>query len=98
MASRSKYHEIRGLGWNSPLLHATVGFNRRYHPDGGRTTTRLTTAQVEPRRGHPARHGLAVTPWAPPAEFGPPLGPDVPGRHDRRRVPGWGSRGRTDDT
>jgi hypothetical protein len=30
MASRSKYHEIRGLGWNDQLLHATV-FNRR-HP------------------------------------------------------------------
>ena len=30
LASRSKYHEIRGLGWNDQLLHATV-FNRR-HP------------------------------------------------------------------
>jgi hypothetical protein len=30
MASRSKYHEIRGLGWKDQLLHATV-FNRR-HP------------------------------------------------------------------
>jgi hypothetical protein len=30
VASRSKYHEIRGLGWNDQLLHATV-FNRR-HP------------------------------------------------------------------
>ena len=30
MASRSKYHEIRGLGWNGQLLHATV-FNRRHH-------------------------------------------------------------------
>ena len=26
----SKYHEIRGLGWNDQLLHATV-FNRRHH-------------------------------------------------------------------
>lgn len=30
LASRSKYHEIRGLGWNDQLLHATV-FNRRHH-------------------------------------------------------------------
>ena len=30
MASRSAYHEIRGLGWDDQLLHATV-FNRR-HP------------------------------------------------------------------
>jgi hypothetical protein len=30
MASRSEYHEIRGLGWENHLLHATV-FNRR-HP------------------------------------------------------------------
>ena len=30
MASRSTYHEIRGLGWKDQLLHATV-FNRR-HP------------------------------------------------------------------
>jgi hypothetical protein len=30
MASRSDYHEIRGLGWDDQLLHATV-FNRR-HP------------------------------------------------------------------
>jgi hypothetical protein len=30
MASRSVYHEIRGLGWDDQLLHATV-FNRR-HP------------------------------------------------------------------
>jgi hypothetical protein len=30
MASRSAYHEIRGLGWNDQLLHATV-FNRRHH-------------------------------------------------------------------
>ena len=30
LASRSKYHEIRGLGWNDHLLHATV-FNRRHH-------------------------------------------------------------------
>jgi hypothetical protein len=30
MASRSMYHEIRGLGWKDQLLHATV-FNRR-HP------------------------------------------------------------------
>jgi hypothetical protein len=29
LASRSKYHEIRGLGWNDQLLHATV-FNRRH--------------------------------------------------------------------
>ena len=29
LASR-KYHEIRGLGWNDQLLHATV-FNRRHH-------------------------------------------------------------------
>ena len=30
LASRSKYHEIRGLGWDDQLLHATV-FNRRHH-------------------------------------------------------------------
>lgn len=30
MASRSTHHEIRGLGWNDQLLHATV-FNRRHH-------------------------------------------------------------------
>jgi len=30
LASRSAYHEIRGLGWDDQLLHATV-FNRR-HP------------------------------------------------------------------
>ena len=30
LASRSKYHEIRGLGWNDQLLHATV-FNRRHY-------------------------------------------------------------------
>jgi hypothetical protein len=30
MASRSAYHEIRGLGWEDHLLHATV-FNRRHH-------------------------------------------------------------------
>jgi hypothetical protein len=30
MAARSAYHEIRGLGWDGHLLHATV-FNRR-HP------------------------------------------------------------------
>ena len=30
LAFRSKYHEIRGLGWNDQLLHATV-FNRRHH-------------------------------------------------------------------
>ncbi|MEO6143492.1 MAG: DUF6569 family protein [Dermatophilaceae bacterium] len=30
MASRSAHHEIRGLGWNDQLLHATV-FNRRHH-------------------------------------------------------------------
>ena len=30
VACRSKYHEIRGLGWNDQLLHATV-FNRRHH-------------------------------------------------------------------
>lgn len=30
LASRSKYHEIRGLGWDGQLLHATV-FNRRHH-------------------------------------------------------------------
>lgn len=30
LASRSKYHEIRGLGWKDQLLHATV-FNRRHH-------------------------------------------------------------------
>jgi len=30
LASRSPYHEIRGLGWDEHLLHATV-FNRR-HP------------------------------------------------------------------
>ncbi len=30
MAARSKYHEIRGLGWEDHLLHATV-FNRRHH-------------------------------------------------------------------
>jgi len=30
LASRSPYHEIRGLGWDDQLLHATV-FNRR-HP------------------------------------------------------------------
>lgn len=30
MASRSPYHEIRGLGWDDHLLHATV-FNRRHH-------------------------------------------------------------------
>ena len=30
LASRPKYHEIRGLGWNDQLLHATV-FNRRHH-------------------------------------------------------------------
>ena len=30
VASRSKYHEIRGLGWNDQLLHATV-FNRRHN-------------------------------------------------------------------
>ncbi|HEY5181121.1 MAG TPA: hypothetical protein VIJ07_15320 [Dermatophilaceae bacterium] len=30
LASRSKYHEIRGLGWNDQLWHATV-FNRRHH-------------------------------------------------------------------
>jgi len=27
---RSNYHEIRGLGWEDHLLHATV-FNRRHH-------------------------------------------------------------------
>ncbi len=30
LASHSKYHEIRGLGWDDQLLHATV-FNRRHH-------------------------------------------------------------------
>jgi hypothetical protein len=30
MASRSPHHEIRGLGWEDQLLHATV-FNRRHH-------------------------------------------------------------------
>ena len=30
LASRSSYHEIRGLGWNGQLLHATV-FNARHH-------------------------------------------------------------------
>ena len=30
LASRSRYHEVRGIGWNDQLLHATV-FNRR-HP------------------------------------------------------------------
>jgi hypothetical protein len=30
LASRSPYHEIRGLGWDDHLLHATV-FNRRHH-------------------------------------------------------------------
>ena len=30
LASRSEYHEIRGLGWDDHLLHATV-FNRRHH-------------------------------------------------------------------
>lgn len=30
LASRSEYHEIRGLGWDDYLLHATV-FNRRHH-------------------------------------------------------------------
>jgi hypothetical protein len=30
LASRSPYHEIRGIGWNDHLLHATV-FNRRHH-------------------------------------------------------------------
>ena len=30
LASRSAYHEIRGLGWDDHLLHATV-FNRRHH-------------------------------------------------------------------
>ena len=30
LASRSKYHELRGLGWDDQLLHATV-FNRRHH-------------------------------------------------------------------
>ena len=30
LASRSPHHEIRGLGWNDQLLHATV-FNRRHH-------------------------------------------------------------------
>ncbi len=30
VASRSRYHEIRGLGWNGQLLHATV-FSRRHY-------------------------------------------------------------------
>ena len=30
LASRSPHHEIRGLGWDDQLLHATV-FNRRHH-------------------------------------------------------------------
>jgi hypothetical protein len=30
LASRSPYHEIRGLGWDDHLLNATV-FNRRHH-------------------------------------------------------------------
>ena len=30
LASRSPHHEIRGLGWDDHLLHATV-FNRRHH-------------------------------------------------------------------
>jgi hypothetical protein len=30
LASRSKYHEIRGPGWNDQLWHATM-FNRRHH-------------------------------------------------------------------
>lgn len=30
LASRSPHHEIRGLGWDDELLHATV-FNRRHH-------------------------------------------------------------------
>jgi len=30
LASRSPHHEIRGLGWDHHLLHATV-FNRRHH-------------------------------------------------------------------
>lgn len=30
LASRSPHHEIRGLGWDDEVLHATV-FNRRHH-------------------------------------------------------------------
>jgi hypothetical protein len=30
LASRSPHHEIRGLGWDEQLVHATV-FNRRHH-------------------------------------------------------------------
>jgi hypothetical protein len=30
LASRSPHYEIRGLGWDDEVLHATV-FNRRHH-------------------------------------------------------------------